>query len=259
MELGARLRQARLDAGLSQRQLCQDTITRNMLSQIENNSARPSMDTLRILAGRLGKPIGYFLEEEAILSPNLGLLNQIQSLSGQAVLDALKSYQSPDSVCDRERYLIEALTCLDLAEAAVKDGKQRYAATLLEQAENAGKQTPYYTPEIQRRHAFLCFEAGILPAELLTPNPQKMLTLAKAALESGNADACHHLLALVQPQDASWHLLQGMAYLQEENYAQAAEHLPLATPTNPVYSALETCYRELGNFEKAYFYACKQR
>ena len=89
MELGARLRQARQEAGLSQRQLCQDTITRNMLSQIENGSARPSMDTLQILAARLGKPIGYFLEEEAVLSPNHALMEQAQTLSGQEVLQAL--------------------------------------------------------------------------------------------------------------------------------------------------------------------------
>ena len=54
MELGQRLRQARQAAGLSQRQLCGDTITRNMLSQIENGTARPSMQTLEILAERLG-------------------------------------------------------------------------------------------------------------------------------------------------------------------------------------------------------------
>lgn len=34
MELGQRLKQARLEAGMSQRQLCGDVITRNMLSQI---------------------------------------------------------------------------------------------------------------------------------------------------------------------------------------------------------------------------------
>ena len=39
MELGEKLRQARLAAGLSQRQLCGDVITRNMLSQIESGAA----------------------------------------------------------------------------------------------------------------------------------------------------------------------------------------------------------------------------
>ena len=40
MELGEKIRQARLEAGLSQRALCGDVITRNMLSQIE--TALPS-------------------------------------------------------------------------------------------------------------------------------------------------------------------------------------------------------------------------
>ena len=67
MEISQKLKQARLDAGLSQKALCGDRITRNMLSQIENGSARPSMDTLRYLAGQLGKPISYFLTLSSIL------------------------------------------------------------------------------------------------------------------------------------------------------------------------------------------------
>ena len=62
MELGQRIRRARLDAGLSQRQLCGEYITRNMLSLIENGSAKPSMDTLRYLSEKLHKPVSYFLE-----------------------------------------------------------------------------------------------------------------------------------------------------------------------------------------------------
>ena len=51
MELGEKLRQARLEAGLSQRQLCGEDITRNMLSQIEHGSAKPSMKTLQVYQG----------------------------------------------------------------------------------------------------------------------------------------------------------------------------------------------------------------
>ena len=39
MELGQKVKQARLELGLSQRQLCGDVITRNMLSKIENGEA----------------------------------------------------------------------------------------------------------------------------------------------------------------------------------------------------------------------------
>ena len=76
MELGKRLKEVRLALGLSQRELCGDEITRNMLSQIENGSAKPSMDTLKYLAARLGKPVSYFLEEETVTSPNQDVMHR---------------------------------------------------------------------------------------------------------------------------------------------------------------------------------------
>lgn len=63
MSLGSRIRQARLAAGLTQAQLAGDTVTRNMLSLIENDAAEPSVRTVQALAGRLGLPVGYFFEE----------------------------------------------------------------------------------------------------------------------------------------------------------------------------------------------------
>ena len=74
MELGQKIRAARQELGLSQRQLCGEEITRNMLSLIENGSAKPSMKTLQYLAVRLGKNISYFLEETAVLSPNQAVM-----------------------------------------------------------------------------------------------------------------------------------------------------------------------------------------
>ena len=96
MELGEKILQARLALGLSQRQLCGDTITRNMLSRIEHGMAKPSMGTLQILAQRLGKPISYFLEEEA----------------DSEALDILRKLRQ--------------------AEEALTEGKHRLAARLLE-------------------------------------------------------------------------------------------------------------------------------
>ena len=64
MTLGEKLRQARVAAGLSQRQLCGQHMTRNQLSMLENNHAMPSLETLYYLAGQLGKSVSYFLEGE---------------------------------------------------------------------------------------------------------------------------------------------------------------------------------------------------
>ncbi len=90
MSLGEKLRLARQEAGLSQRALCGDAITRNMLSQIENGVAKPSMATLQYLAGRLQKPVSYFLEEFAAESSPLARLGQaLEQAKTPADADAL--------------------------------------------------------------------------------------------------------------------------------------------------------------------------
>ena len=155
MELGVRLKQARQEAGLSQRQLCGDVITRNMLSQIENGSARPSMDTLQYFARQLGKPVSYFLDEESVKLPNQDVLQRARQASGMECLQILEGYQSPDPVFDPERWLLETLTCLDLAQQAIEQQKYPYAHSLLDRAQQAGEKTPYFTRDIHRRWLLL--------------------------------------------------------------------------------------------------------
>ena len=64
MTMGQRILAARLAAGLSQRELAGEEITRNMLSSLEHDTANPSVATLRYLAGRLGRPVSFFLGED---------------------------------------------------------------------------------------------------------------------------------------------------------------------------------------------------
>ena len=120
MELGQRLKQARLEAGLSQRQLCGEEVTRNMLSQIENGAAKPSMATLSYFAARLGKPVSYFLEENAILSPNQEVMTRARAAvlegAGQTLLKILEDYRKPDATFDAEFQLLSRLGALDAAE-----------------------------------------------------------------------------------------------------------------------------------------------
>lgn len=60
MTMGERLRRAREEAGLSQRQVCGDQITRNQLSQLEHDRVGPSVENLRYFVGQLGRPVSYF-------------------------------------------------------------------------------------------------------------------------------------------------------------------------------------------------------
>ena len=64
LRLGDRLRKARTEAGLSQSQLGAPHFTRAYISALELGKIRPAMTSLEFLAGRLGKPSSYFLEDE---------------------------------------------------------------------------------------------------------------------------------------------------------------------------------------------------
>lgn len=262
MELGQRIRQARLEAGLSQRQLCGDTITRNMLSQIENGSARPSMSTLQHLADRLGKPISFFLEE-TVASPNQLRMDAARAAFAagdfRATLSALAGCTAPDPIFDAERYLLEALSFLTLAEANPD-------ADLLAHAAAAGVKTLYYTPELERRR-LLCLAQTegadpIALADALPSDDQALLLRAQAALTQGDAARCTALLNAAQDQShAPWLILRGDAAAAAGDLTQAVHFYTQAESLAPtqVYPKLEQCYLRLEDYKMAYHYACKQR
>ena len=269
MALGDLLKQARLEAGLSQRQLCGELITRNMLSQIENGSAKPSMETLRILSARLGKPISYFLEEQVSASPNQPRLNTARTvfLSGswREALEALAGWQEPDPALEPERRYLEALAALRQSEAALDEGRIGYALELLERAKNAGSQTVYYTPELERRRLSLCYRAqpenaALLSAELSGDSWDSLLP-AEAALQSGDPARCGLLLDAAPCDNPRWQLLKAEACFQTAQYGTAAEHYAKVEEAFPEQAlrGLEACFRELEDYKMAYFYACKLR
>ena len=264
MELGEKLRQARVEAGLSQRQLCGEEITRNMLSLIENGAAKPSMKTLQYLAGRLGKSISYFLDETAVLSPNQQAMVSARMLYDTGAFaeadKALEAYLAPDPVYDREKEILWILLRLELAKAAIGQERFLYAAELLNQTP---AEASYLAEDLNRRRLLLL---GSIPQQKVAsrlPSIDEELQLRAAeALDDGNLSRAAHLLEAMEQHDTPrWHLLRGRIYLQQKRWKTAASHLRLAETEFPREAAptLETCYRELGDFQKAYEYACKQR
>lgn len=264
MELGEKLRQARIEAGLSQRQLCGETITRNMLSQIENGSAKPSMKTLQYLAGRLGKSVSYFLEEAAASSPNQSVMESARRLydnedyAGAALV--LEGYREPDAVFDREKQLLWVLIHLELAEQALEEGRGPYAQTLLEKAE---AKTVYCSEALERRRLLLL---GRLPGHAVSHQlpslDGELLLRAKEAMAAGDPQRAARLLDAAEDQRApSWCMLRGEVYITNMDYQNATRCFHGAEEAYPLETAqkLELCYRELEDYKRAYEYACRQK
>lgn len=268
MTLGEKIKQARLEAGLSQRQLCGETVTRNMLSQIENGAARPSMATLSYFAVRLGRPISYFLEEDAVLSPNQALMRQAREAvlggRGADALEILALYRSPDGTFDAECQLLRRLAALDAAKQAISNGQGAYAAELLEKLEEI--QEGYCAEVLERQRLLLL--AQVRPqrrgqiCEKLPLIDEELLLRARQSLDMGELDRSEALLGAAQDQkSAAWNFLRGEVHLARRQLEAAAICYKCAEEAYPEKTArrLEYCYRELEDFKQAYFYACKLR
>ena len=256
MTIGEKIRLARQSMGLSQRQLCADRITRNMLSQIENGSARPSMDTLSYLAAQLGKPVSFFLDEEAVVSPNADRMAAARTAfaahSYAEVMDLLAAYVKPDPVFDAEAGHLENCSLLALARQALDRGRAPLAMQLLDRID---PENLYFGPVLHREMQLL---AGNLP----DADDRELLLRAENVLKKDDpARAIEYLNAAEDRESSRWNLRMGQAYFAQKDFKNAIPCLQKAEKADPkaCLTALETCFRELGDFENAYRCACRLR
>lgn len=264
MNMGERFRSARLEAGLSQSQLCRDVVSRNMLSQIESGTAKPSLSTLEILAQRLGKPVGWFFGEDT------------EVLSGRSQAEAAWSAYKEGRLSEAARILngrkdlqrfqdvalLKAMVLLDLTEQAIEEQRYPYARELLSWA----RQDVQAFPSLRRRALLLQGRLEGQKAEPLSRElpslDQELMLRARAAMEMRDPDRAAQLLeAAEKHNDPNWALLRGRVYQAQGHYRSAVRLYHQAEQAFPqqVYPLLERCYRELEDFKQAYFYACKQK
>lgn len=267
MTLGQRILAARLEKGLSQRQLAGEEITRNMLSALEHDGANPSVATLRYLSEKLGKPVSYFLGED--LPPVQGYETLLQARQAydeglfRRCLELTAEIPAGD-LLDRERDLVEILALLCESERAMAEDRPRYARELLDRAEKASGDCAYFTPELLRRLRLdraLCAGKD-LPARVaeIPADDRELHLRAEAALADGRPDrAKAYLLAAQDRKEPRWDFLMGRAAFELREYRTAADHFHRAEEAFPSETGryLEICYRELEDFKMAYYYARK--
>ena len=150
--MGKKIRALRLEKGMTQAALAGETVTRNMLSQIENGLAQPSVATIVELAEKLEVPTAYFFSEET----ELGIFLKISAIAkirkafadgefGKCIyrLDRL-------GVSDEETEYLYAKSFFGVAVAFYREGKLRAAREYFEKALLHAEKTHYVGDE------FLC-------------------------------------------------------------------------------------------------------
>lgn len=153
MTLGQKIRSLRKERGITQATLCGDHMTRNMLSQIENDIATPSLQTVCFLAKQLSVPVGYLLDDDAdaLVYRKAGLIEQIRthyaSGSWQECIDVCKQLNDFDD----ELALLLADCYLQLGLSAFRKGHLESASNQIDTCLRFTARTRYPKDALEER------------------------------------------------------------------------------------------------------------
>lgn len=247
------IKQARLDAGLSLGQVARGDISRTAIYFVETGKAKPSMETLRLIADRTGRPLDSFLAEPATAPLPVDALAELERLMaiGDNVAAAARGEHLLAQHLDEESAarvkLIAALAYLRLAQPVPG---RRYAAAARAYFERSGDRLA--TAEALGTEA---------QAAYLTEDPIA-LSLAEAAL-----DALRSLKSIPPSTEsrllmilAGVHLINGRWRDAIQTYEQAiaaGEVVHDLHRMSLVYSGLSLAYKESGQVNEAVRYAQK--
>lgn len=158
VELGRRIKEARLARKMTQADVVGDFITRNMLSQIESGTANPSVKTLTYLAKVLQLPVNYLLPDEletadegenatnADFTALLRMKNAYKRGDFREAFDTAENYTAPENVIADEANAILARSYL---AAAKSEEQPREALALARKAQQAADKGIYKSREVK--------------------------------------------------------------------------------------------------------------
>ena len=284
MKIGEKIKKLRTEKLMTQSELAGTAITRNMLSQIENGVARPSLETVQYLAMRLNVSPGYLLAE--------GNDEQIY-LKYREIANIKRAYISEDyRICrdmclhaesnsDDEIGMILAECCFEIGVEEFYAGNLRSACTYFDEAIENCAATIYRTETLlgkaglyfqYMRILSATLDSNIVDDEEINLYPALTDDLSRylfAAIHIDRAIREHAKLPdfrtfSLNPSGAYYLLLEAEAWMREGNYTAAFHHLHslltdqylIAEPIlYVVFCDLEICCRELNDYKRAYEYS----
>ncbi len=250
MKLGEKIRSARLSVGMTQAELAGDFITRNMLSQIENGLAMPSLQTALYIADRLGVDAGILFSENE--DTNVYFLTrklpEIKKAFKDCDYDKCIEIGTKDCECD-ESCLIVAECYIKKAYQMYEKGKLRQALKFGESAKKSIQKCIYSSDGIDFKYDMLCVLISIVCPSLCpkVKDEERDIFLEKYIEKSGNKTVYGI------ESTANTYLENGEYEKAIEIYRGFLKDKNIVVPfLYTVYCKLEICYREIQDFENAY-------
>ena len=281
MTLGQKLRQTRLSKGLSQSQVAGSCVTRNMLSQIENDQASPSMRTLEHLARALDVSVGWLLSDEQT-DAALDRMRKARALFREENYAGCLALFAQDAPGDDEMLLLCSVAAGRLAEQMLSDENYERAKNLAQQALDWNRKSLYENAQVQTQALDVLARCALWEKNadeavarykayyLEWQNTVRYhFTMARFQLQQEHVQAAEReiwsIAELPEESRAEYLILRGRIAAKREQYENAAlyyhqaEELPLGRMLErELYQGLEVCCRELGDYQQAYLYASKQ-
>lgn len=229
--LGEKIRAARRELRMTQAELAGTDFTKSFISQVEKGFARPSIKSLQIIAARLNKPIGYFLDDTQIAPPAPAPAKEEHMFQSARALsrdghhqDALALYEQLLESVAKTEHDLRARAYAEMAQTLWVLDRKLEAVRALEQAielyqhgydpvarVQAISRLAEYVQKLddQPRAAALCEQALTILREHHVDNPFLELKL--------QTDVGLHLVRLNQPERARRHLEEAMELAKELN------------------------------------------
>lgn len=269
--LGEKIKKLRKMRGLTQAELVGNTVTRNMLSNIENGKACPSLETLISIAERLSVSVSYLISEEddfAFYEKKRKISQIYRAFSAKnfpACIDLINSINEKDN----ELYYLLSASYLELGKKEVAYGSLVTASKNLEAAIEFSSKTVIGTDHLEAQALMYLSIAKNVQSPLLEFDAQKYVGFLASSVDYEffkylTLDFSHSF------ENAVFSLhLESKKLMQERNYSEAVKRLLNASELSKkddfnafvifgIYTDLEYCYKQLYNFEKAYLYSTKR-
>jgi tetratricopeptide (TPR) repeat protein/DNA-binding XRE family transcriptional regulator len=242
------VKQARLEAGLSLGQVARGDISRTAIYFVETGKAKPSIETLKLIAERTGRPLDYFLvspipedRSSSVAVTEIERLIAVGDNLGAAALGETALGQSfdPDSTARIKFHM--AMAYLRLAQPVVA---RRFASAARNHFEHTG--------DLLMIAECLGSEAT---AAYVTEDPGA-INLAEAALAT-----CRSLSPLPRPTESRLLMILANVHFVNQDWQAAIDTYQQAISAGDtvhdlrrlsfLYSGLSSAYQELGQYDQA--------